>query len=206
MSAGFSILPALVGFFKFKSAGITFRLIIFYFILCLIVEYSSIIMSFYKVNNNLMADFFYLAEGLILIAFFYRIINEKEFYFPAIFLSFSYMIYGMYTTFIDPGPASYNSNFRTGESLILQAISAYSLIKISKKEDIQLTKDSTFWIASGIFIYFSVNLVIFFTATFLFEDKIYTMSKTWIIHSIINIIANIIFTFGLLCLPSVQRK
>lgn len=163
-------------------------------------------MSFYKINNNLIADFFYLSEGLILIAFFYRVINEKEFYIPALFLSFSYLIYGLYTTFIDPGPESYNSNFRTGESLILQAISAYSLIKISKKEDINLTKDTSFWLSSGIFIYFSVNLVIFFTATFLFEDKVYTMSKTWIIHSIINIIANIIFTFGLLLLPSVKDK
>lgn len=199
-------MPALFGIIKIKSAGTNLRLIIFYFIVCVVVEAISLFMNFNSINNNLLGDIFYLIEGLLLISYFYLAFNEKDFFYPAIILAIAYIGYGLYTTLFDPGPMAYNSNFRTGESLVVQAMSAYALIRYSKMENINLVKDTGFWISAGLFIYFSVNVAIFFTATFLIDESTYVMRKTWIIHSVVNILVNLIFTFGLTCIPSKQPR
>ena len=162
-------------------------------------------LSFNKVNNSLVADLFYITEGLILIIFFYLIYNESEFHIPAIIIATVYVVYGCYSTFIDPGYMIYNGNYRAGESLMIQALTAYALIKISREEDLKLMNNPGFWISAALFIYFSVNIAVFITATFLFENNVTLMKKTWMIHSIVNIGANLIFTFGLSCIPERQR-
>ena len=190
---------------RFGAATRPFRIIIFYFLLCLVTEGVSMYLSFNKVNNSLVADLFYITEGLILIIFFYLIYNESEFHIPAIIIATVYVVYGCYSTFIDPGYMIYNGNYRAGESLMIQALTAYALIKISREEDLKLMNNPGFWISAALFIYFSVNIAVFITATFLFENNVTLMKKTWMIHSIVNIGANLIFTFGLSCIPERQR-
>jgi hypothetical protein len=205
--SGFSILlPVWFGLRNYRFATTPFRIIIFYFLVCMVTEGVSMYMGYRRINNNLVADLFYISEGLLLITFFYFIYAEHEFRIPAFILAAVYLIYGCYSSFIDPGPAVYNSNFRAGESLMVQALSAYALIKISRQEDLQLTVNPGFWITSGFFLYFSVNIAVFLTATFLFENNTSMMKKTWLIHSIVNIGANLIFTFGLSCIPQRQLR
>lgn len=136
ISASFAILPAVVGMFKYRSATKTFRVICIYFFICLLTELISIPLSINKINNALLGDIFYIIEGLLLIGFYYLSYREKEFLGPAILIAVAYFLYGLYSTIIDPGPWIYNANFRAGESLMVQMLSAYSLIRISKEEDI----------------------------------------------------------------------
>ena len=206
ISALSSIVPAIAGIIKFRYANRPLRLITMYFLLCLAMELLAIVMSFWKLNNNLIGDFFYMVEGIMLISYFYMVYNEREFMYPAIILSCAYIIYGLYTSFVDPGPDAYNSSFRAGESLIIQALAAYALIRISREVQEDITANPLFWITCGFLIYYSVNLAVFFTATFLVDDQIYLMKNTWFIHSIVNITANLVFTFGLICIPSRQPR
>jgi tryptophan-rich sensory protein len=157
---------------------------------------------YHKGNNNLLADVFYLLEGVLLITFYYLSFKEKEFKIPSIILLVGYITFGIYTSFFDPGPELYNSTFRTGESLIIQALSGYSLVRISKQTEKPLIKNPEFWFSAGFFTYFSVGIAIFFTATFIFDESKHFMVKTWIIHSVVNIMANFVFAYGLFCLPS----
>ncbi len=195
-----------IGLLKYKSATKPYKLIIFYFLICLITEGIATTMSLKNMNNGLVGDIFYITEGIILLAFYYLVFGEKEFLIPVIIIGIAYLIYGVYTSAIDPGPWVYNSNFRAGESLMIQALSAYALIRISKEEEVQLFSHPGFWISSGFFIYFSVNMAVFVSATFIMDGNIFLTKQTWVIHSIVNMLANIIFTFGLLCIPSPQRK
>ncbi|MDQ3049770.1 MAG: hypothetical protein M3Q95_02675 [Bacteroidota bacterium] len=205
--SGFSILlPAITGLLKFPQAGKAMRVIIGYLLICLMVECIAMYMNSIKMNNNLVGDLFYITEGLIFISFFYLVYDEKEFAIPAVLLALVYFAYGLFTTFVDPGYLEYNGNFRAAESLMIQALTAYALIKISKQENLQLLQNPEFWISAGLFIYFSVNIAVFFTAEFLFENNVMLMRKTWLIHSVVNIFANLIFTFGLICIPVSQRR
>lgn len=205
--SGFSVLlPAITGILKFSHAGKAMRVIISYLLICLMVECIAMYMNSIKMNNNLVGDIFYITEGLLFIYFFYLVYDEREFAIPALLLALVYFTYGLYTTFIDPGYLEYNGNFRAAESLMVQALTAYALIKISKEENLQLLQNPEFWISAGLFIYFSVNIAVFFTAEFLFENNVMLMRKTWLIHSVVNIFANLIFTFGLLCIPVSHRR
>ncbi len=195
-----------VGLLKYKSATKPFKLIVVYFLVCLITEGCASTMSLMKLNNSLVGNIFYITEGVILLGFYYLVFGEKEFFIPSIIIGIAYVIYGIYTTTVDPGPWVYNANFRAGESLMIQALSAYALIRISKEEDVHLFSHPGFWISSGFFIYFSVNIVVFVSASFLVEGNVRLTQHTWFIHSIVNLIANFIFTFGLLCIPSQQRR
>jgi len=195
-----------VGLLRYKSATKPFKLIIFYFLVCLITEGIATSMSLMKLNNSLVGDIFYITEGILLLAFYYLVFGEKEFFIPAIIIGMAYLIYGIYTTTIDPGPWVYNANLRAGESLMIQALSAYALIRISKEEDVHIFSHPGFWISSGFFIYFSVNIAVFVSAMFIVEGNVFLTKHTWFIHSIVNLLSNIIFTFGLLCIPSLQRK
>lgn len=196
----------IVGLLKYRSATKPFKLIIIYFLVCLVTEGFATSMSMMKMNNSLVGDIFYIIEGIILLGFYYLVFGEKEFFIPAIIIGIAYVIYGLYTSAIDPGPWVYNANFRAGESLMIQALSAYALIRISKEEDVHLLSHPGFWISSGFFIYFSVNIVVFVSASFIVEGNIFLTKHTWFIHSLVNLLAYIIFTFGLLCIPSLQRK
>ena len=202
ISSVISFLPAVIAVLKLKSAGTKFRLILLYFILCCITEVCSLIIISNHGNNNLLADIFYLTEGLLLITYYQLTFNEKEFRYPYYLLFGSYLLFGLYTTLVDPGPEAYNSTFRTGESLIIQALAGYSLIRISKQSDFSLMKNPEFWFSAGFFTYFSVGIAIFFTATFIFDESKHFMVKTWIIHSVVNIMANFVFAYGLYCIPS----
>ncbi len=157
-------------------------------------------------NNSLLGDIFYITEGILLIGFYYFFYEEKEFLFPAIVIGIAYFSYGMYTSVIDPGPWVYNANFRAGESLMVQALSAYALIRISKEEGVKPMSNPGFLISAGFFIYFSVNIVVFITGSVLFENNVYLMKSTWFIHSFTNIIANVLFAYGLTCIPSSQSR
>lgn len=192
--------------FKYRSATKTFRVICIYFFICLLTELISIPLSINKINNALLGDIFYIIEGLLLIGFYYLSYREKEFLGPAILIAVAYFLYGLYSTIIDPGPWIYNANFRAGESLMVQMLSAYSLIRISKEEDIQPLNHPGFWISTGFFIYFFVNISVFITGTVLFEDNNQLMKSTWFIHSYTNMLVNVIFAYGLFCIPTLKHK
>jgi hypothetical protein len=206
ISAFTVLIPAAFGLIKLKYAGKTMKMMIFYLFVCVFIESLTGYMTYLKINNALVASIFCMFEGLFLISFFSRVYGEPEFRIPAIFLGAVYLGYGCYTTFFDPGPMVFNGNYRAAESLMVQAMTAYALIKISKEENLQLMQHPEFWISAGFFIYFSVNLAVFLTANFLEGNNISVTKNTWIIHSLINIGANLIFTFGLLCIPRPQHR
>ncbi len=162
-------------------------------------------MGYYKMNNNFVGDVFYIVEGIFLIGFFYLLYDESEFLVPAFIIGLAYISYGLYTSLIDPGPAVYNPVFRAAESLLVQALAAYALIRLSKVEGIEPAKHPGFWLSTGFFIYFSVNITVFLTAKVLFGNNVPLMKSTWFIHSFTNIMVNIIFAYALLCIPSKNR-
>jgi len=205
--SAFSVLiPAFYGLIKFNHADKAVRMMIYYIFFCVLLEGLTLSLTSLQINNALIADIFYMIEGVFLITFFYFVYAESEFRIPALLLAVIYLGYGFYTTFVSPGYLVYNSNYRAAESLMVQALTAYALVKISKQENLQLMQNPEFWISTGFFIYFSVNIAVFITANFLVENDLTMMRNTWMIHSLVNIGANLIFTFGLSCIPRQQHR
>jgi len=86
------------------------------------------------------------------------------------------------------------------ESILLIAISTYLLVRLSREEGFSFYKNPQFWVSCGILIYFAGNFM-----TFAFSNVIMNWYQeqqiTWLpINSLLNILKNLCFTGGYLCL------
>jgi hypothetical protein len=100
----------------------------------------------------------------------------------------------------------YNSNMheypsvsRTAEGIMMIVLSLlyfYQLLNPLKYIDIE--KQGPFWINAGVLFYFSVNIFLFMIFT---RIPVKDQHNYYIINSITNIIANILYSVGLFCKP-----
>jgi hypothetical protein len=78
---------------------------------------------------------------------------------------------------------------------------AYFYELLNRQEFIHIEKQGLFWINAGVLFYFAINLFLFM----LFKRIISAhLTEYYIIHNVTNIIANILYSVGLLCKP--QKK
>ena len=81
---------------------------------------------------------------------------------------------------------------KIAECAILIPLSLYALYSIVKNNSNPEIKEPKFWTASGVLIYFSGNALLFTTIPF-FETNV-----VWLLHLILNLIANLFYTGGFL--------
>ena len=78
---------------------------------------------------------------------------------------------------------------------------AYFYQLLNKQEFIHIEKQGLFWINAGVLFYYAINIFLFM----LFKQLLNTHKEVYMINYITNIIANILFTVGLLCKPQPQK-
>ena len=89
------------------------------------------------------------------------------------------------------------------EAVVLVVMSAALLVRLSSQIDEDIFRDARFWIASAILILFAVNMLVYSLANYFFTElSSQAFLKVWVIHSISNIIANLLFSMGFVCKPS----
>jgi hypothetical protein len=71
---------------------------------------------------------------------------------------------------------------------------------LNRQEFVHIEKQGLFWINTGVLFYFSINLFLFM----LFRQILLRHPEYYMIHDVTNIIANILYSVGLLCKP--QKK
>lgn len=96
---------------------------------------------------------------------------------------------------LDEYPSVSNTTLSV-QMILLSLIYFYQLLNPLKFIDIE--KQSLFWINAGVLIYYSVNIFLFMIFTQIPVDD---RHNYYIINSITNIIANILFSVGLFCKP-----
>jgi hypothetical protein len=79
---------------------------------------------------------------------------------------------------------------------------AYFYQLLSRQEFVHIEKQGLFWINAGVLFYFSINIFLFM----LFSRIIQAGQQDYLmIQSVTNIIANLLYTVGLLCKPQPQQ-
>lgn len=82
------------------------------------------------------------------------------------------------------------------QMIVLSLIYFYQLLNPLKFIDIE--KQGLFWINAGVLFYFSVNIFLFMIFT---QIPVNAQQNYYIINSVTNIIANILYSVGLFCKP-----
>ncbi len=94
----------------------------------------------------------------------------------------------------------FNTVTRPLNSLILIMVSLYTLHQFNKENIYSLFREPRFWIIVGVLVYFSGNILLFSMTNIVLESH----PGVWLLHSILNILANLCFTRGLLCTRPVK--
>lgn len=98
----------------------------------------------------------------------------------------------------------FNTISRTIEAFIFTVAGLlffYSMLK--KESNLKLEKNPLFWINTGILLYFMGNFFLFMLNSFL-QTKA-SFQTYWTLHSVLNILKNVLFTIGLTCSKQVQK-
>jgi hypothetical protein len=197
------IFPLASGISRYKILGKEYYILLIFFFVSFLVELTATILNFQSVNNLWLGNIFSLAE-----CFFWGIIIRA--WFPpgkirVLILIFLFLFFSVwcYSTFIQLGLFQFNNYMRAVESVVFIFLSCFLLFNVSLDTSEIIFKNPKFWFGSGLLIYFSLNLIVFGTVNFVLSNHTQLMIKTWVIHSITNIIANLLFTTGFLC---IKRK
>ncbi|PZR38985.1 MAG: hypothetical protein DI538_08035 [Azospira oryzae] len=200
-----SVIPVFItviySIYIYKSLGKELKSFSWFLIISGIIQFISSAL-WYARTNNLPLLHIYVAVGFFLIAYFYiqvldEFINKKIIWIILLlFLTFSVLN----SIFIQP-ILTFASYSLTVESILIIILSLSTYIMLLDdivRDKLKGLSKSLNWINSGLFIYYSSNLLIFY-----FGDTItHTFSKeisryTWVLHSFFSVIMYCCFFVGL---------
>ena len=137
-------------------------------------------------------------EGLIIlyiIARWFDSINAKK---ALLICSVVYAISWLYFTLILSSLFKFNEFENAIKSVLIIIASATLVLKLSLHSTEQIYQDFRFWVLISFMFDFSINLVIFCTANFVFENQENVTKFSWPIHSVTTIFSNILLMIGYL--------
>ena len=191
-------LPVLAAIYNFKYLDKVLKIAaIFFLVESLFDPIMWILPELWDVKNNMPL----MHINIIVTVIFFTIIYYKLFLKPIlkkITVVFSVITLGI-TFYYNSNMLEYPSVSKTAMGILLIFLSLtyfYQLLNPEKFVDIE--KQGLFWINAGVLIYYAVNIFLFMIFAHIpIDDR----PNYYIINSITNIIANILYSVGLFCKP-----
>ena len=197
ISSASGLLPVIAFLYNYRRLDKILKIVGAYFIIAAIFDAILRFCPYLGVQNNLPIVHIFV---IVNIAFFgliyYKAFFNREIKILTLILIIGALIIAIYFT---KNLRSYPSESNTASSIvfiILSLIYFYQLL--NRQEFIHIEKQGLFWFNAGVLFYFSINIFLF-----MLFDKIPVDEQPsyFIINNITNIIANLLYTTGLLCQP-----
>jgi hypothetical protein len=194
------VLPVIAALYNYRHLDKVLKIAAAYFILSVLSDLVLTLTIAMNMPNNHPVIHIYIALSIV----FFAAIYYHAFFKPAIkkivittaALALLVVIFNM--IFIE-GIWDYPSLSNTVLSVLLICFSlAYFFQLLSRQEFVHIEKQGLFWINAGVLFYFSINIFLFM----LFKRMIIAHQEGYyMINNITNIIANVLYSVGLLCKP-----
>lgn len=193
--------------FIFRSLPRLFKVFSIFIFFSGLIQFPGLILALLKQNNHPLLHI-YVPLGCVLLIWFYKHIlegfaNKNVFIFSGIL----FLVYSLINTLCFQKITSYNSNALTVESviIIILSISTYGFLLNTIVRKDQSLISSLNWINSGIFIYYTSSLLLFY-----FGSKILSISfpreyslYIWVLHAFFSVIMYVCFFIGLWKRPKI---
>jgi hypothetical protein len=166
-----------------------------------LIQFVSLYFWFHRWNNMPLLHL-YTAAGLLCLAWFYqKVLNG----FINVWIIWSvtalFMLFTVINSLFIQPVMTFNSNALTIESVLITILSLFTftfLLNDSVRQSGGHDTKSLSWINSGLFIYYSSSLLIFyFGATFTRTFSSQLNQYTWILHSFFSMVMYTCFFIGL---------
>ncbi|HEY8930193.1 MAG TPA: hypothetical protein VIM55_13420 [Mucilaginibacter sp.] len=194
------LFPVIAAWYNYRHLDKTLRIAAVFLCISAMVDCGSEVASHFDVPNNLPAFHLIIFVSLI----FFAVVYHDAFFNPVlkkvvIILSILAGFALITNTIFNEGIWEYPTVSNTVVSILLIFFSlVYFFQLLNRQEFIHIEKQGLFWINAGVLFYYSVNIFLFM----LFRRILSTQQMDYyMIHNVSNIIANVLFTVGLLCKP-----
>ncbi|NOZ55352.1 MAG: hypothetical protein GXO73_01010 [Calditrichaeota bacterium] len=191
------LLPLSVGLVFFRRLGKDMRLLVLLLTLGFALDVASIPMAILKISNIWLINLYFLVDYALL-AFVLSYWQDH----PRVRQIFRISVVPVVAVWAASQAAlgslvHFNFLARTLECILLSLAAIYTLWQIGlTSTNVPLARDYRFWVALSILIYFS-GTIFLYAFGFLINTKL--MGAAWVIHSGLNVTANLGYTGGFLC-------
>jgi len=205
ISAISGLLPIIAALYNYRHLDSVLKLMAFFCLLSIIPDFVGLITTYLNIVFN---DLFLIHLFDMMAVIFFTLIYQRAFYkrvlkkMTLIFgiTSLAAMIFNV--IFIE-SIWSYPSVSNTILSVLLIILSLiYFYELLSRQEFTYIEKQGMFWINSGVLFYFAITIFLFMLYKKISDTD---RSNYYMMQSVMNIIANLIFSVGLLCKPQGQK-
>jgi hypothetical protein len=194
------LFPVAAALYNYKHLDRVLRIVGIFFIISSFFDFALFIIPKLGVNNNSPAIHLFVVVSVV----FYGLIYYRSFHISllkkiTVVLSILTLFAIVYNAAARNQIMSFPTVSYTFLSVVLNILSLLFFYQLlNNKEFTHIEKQPMFWINSGVLFYFSINIFLFM----LFNRMLNLHGDdVWLIHDITNIIANLIFSVGLLCKP-----
>jgi hypothetical protein len=201
ISAISGLFPLLAAVYNYRRLNRVLKLMAAFCLVSVLTDLIGLLTLYLKVKYNnlfLMHLFDLVAVVLFTLIYYYAFYKQLFKKLTLILGSISVLVIIGNAVFIE-GIWIYPAISNTVLSLLLIPISlTYFYELLTRQEFTHIEKQGMFWINAGVLIYFSINIFLF-----MLYNKISSVEKQdfYMMQSITNIIANLLYSVGLLCKP-----
>lgn len=198
-------LPVFAAIYNYRRLNSTLRLMAVFCLLSIIPDLVGLITTYLNIVYN---NLFLIHLFDMMAAAFFTLIYQRAFHKP-IFKKMT-LIFGstglaamIFNVIFVESIWSYPSISNTILSLLLIILAlVYFYELLSRQEFTYIEKQGMFWINSGVLFYYAITIFLFM----LYKKINYADRLTYyMMQSVMNIIANLIFSIGLLCKPQSHK-
>lgn len=199
-------LPVTAALYNYRRLDPILRLVAIFCMLSVIPDVAGIIASYLKVrhyNNLILFHFFDMMAAV-----FFTLIYHRAFY-KQLFKKVTFILGGLsllmmiFNAIFIEGLWKYPSVSNTVLCVLLIIFSLiYFYELLNRQEFTYIEKQGMFWVNSGVLFYFAFNIFLF-----MLYNKISNAEKLnyYMMQSVTNIIANLLYSVGLLCKPQNKK-
>jgi hypothetical protein len=197
------IFPVVAALFNYRYLDKALKIAVAYFLASVLSDLLQQILKSEGIVNNWPVIHVYILVSILLLGAMYY----HAFFSPLlkkITIVITVLVFAVFIAniILIDGLTDYPSLSNTILSMALICFSlVYFYQLLNRQEFVHIEKQGLFWINAGILIYFAINIFSFMLFKRMLKEH---QEGLYMINNITNIIANILFTVGLLCKP--QKK
>lgn len=186
-----STVPLAAGIYSFRKLNSELKILVAFFALVVLVEAYCFYQT-YNSGNTMWVFRFYTPVEYSFLVLVFSFWQKRAFLRKMLLYSIPLFVMICVGSELFLATSNNFDNFTASlESILLVAISSFTLLGINLEDGGNILGDPRFWVGTAVLIYFAGNLMIF------------SLSKEitiWWTHNFLNISANLLFSGGFLCL------
>lgn len=194
------VFPVLAAWYNYGQLSRILKIAAVYFLLSFLLDVMGDLVLYLGVKDNMpIIDFYVISSIFFYAAIYYQAFSRAVIKKVVLAASGLTLVIILWDLIFINGLTEYPSISITAMGILLILISlTYFYELLSRQEFMHIEKLGLFWINAGNLFYFSLNIFLFMLYSRISNSE---RGDYYMIHSVVNVITNVIFSVGLLCKP-----